>query len=188
MTLGSGTSAQSCTGTASSSGAASCTIATVSQTAGSVPTTASFAGNGYLPRGGHVVHCVGRQPGPDVVPRRSAEPLHRATGRERGRDRHVRADRGRGLRLHHPGLVPAHRGGGGQRLPAADGLLRQQVDPDPGLHRDPDAQREPTRRRSPAPKAGYRAATSRSLPPTRAATRCPICATGGRSTSASPAR
>ena len=52
MTLGSGTSAQSCTGTASSSGTASCTIATVSQTAGSVPSTVSFAGNGYyLPAG-----------------------------------------------------------------------------------------------------------------------------------------
>ena len=52
MTLGSGTLAQSCTGIASSSGAVSCTIATVSQTAGSVPTTVTFAGNGYfLPAG-----------------------------------------------------------------------------------------------------------------------------------------
>ncbi len=56
LTLGSGTSAQTCTGTASSSGLATCTIADVSQTAGSVATTASFAGDGYyLPAGNSAI-------------------------------------------------------------------------------------------------------------------------------------
>ena len=47
MTLGSGTTAQSCTGTTSANGTASCTIADVSQTAGSVPITVAFAGDPY---------------------------------------------------------------------------------------------------------------------------------------------
>ncbi|MBV1852793.1 collagen-binding domain-containing protein [Catellatospora tritici] len=52
FTLGSGASAQSCTGTTDGTGAASCTIGTVAQpaTATSVPVTATFAGDGtYLP-------------------------------------------------------------------------------------------------------------------------------------------
>jgi hypothetical protein len=49
FTLGSGASAQSCSGTTNASGSASCTIASVSQpaTATSVPVTAVFAGDAY---------------------------------------------------------------------------------------------------------------------------------------------
>jgi hypothetical protein len=47
ITLGTGRSAQSCTGTTNSSGAASCTIANVDQITGSVAVTVSYAGNGY---------------------------------------------------------------------------------------------------------------------------------------------
>jgi hypothetical protein len=49
FTLGSGSSAQSCSGTTSATGAASCTIASVSQpsSATSVPVTATFAGDAY---------------------------------------------------------------------------------------------------------------------------------------------
>ena len=50
LTLGTGGSAQSCTGTTDASGSASCAIASVSQTVGNVPVTASFAGDSfYLP-------------------------------------------------------------------------------------------------------------------------------------------
>jgi hypothetical protein len=47
FTLGSGGSAQTCSGTTNASGSASCTIASVSQTVGSVPIAASFAGDSY---------------------------------------------------------------------------------------------------------------------------------------------
>ena len=47
LSLGTGKTAQSCTATTSSSGAASCAIASVNQVAGSVSVTASYAGNGY---------------------------------------------------------------------------------------------------------------------------------------------
>ena len=47
ITLGTGKSAQSCTGTTNSSGAASCTIANVDQITGSVAVTVSYTGNGY---------------------------------------------------------------------------------------------------------------------------------------------
>ena len=47
MTLGSGSTAQSCTGTTNVAGNASCTIANVNQTAGSVPITVIFAGDAY---------------------------------------------------------------------------------------------------------------------------------------------
>jgi hypothetical protein len=47
MTLGSGSTAQSCTGTTNSSGNASCTIALVNQTAGTVPIAVTFAGDAY---------------------------------------------------------------------------------------------------------------------------------------------
>jgi hypothetical protein len=47
MTLGSGSTAQSCTGTTNGAGNASCTIAVVNQTAGSVPITVTFAGDAY---------------------------------------------------------------------------------------------------------------------------------------------
>ena len=47
MTLGSGSTAQSCTGTTNAAGYASCTIANVNQTAGSVPITVAFAGDTY---------------------------------------------------------------------------------------------------------------------------------------------
>ncbi len=47
MTLGSGTSAQSCTGTTNAAGNASCTIAAVKQTAGSVPIAVTFTGDAY---------------------------------------------------------------------------------------------------------------------------------------------
>ena len=47
MTLGSGTTAQSCTGTTNTAGNATCTIANVNQTAGSVPIAVSFAGDSY---------------------------------------------------------------------------------------------------------------------------------------------
>ncbi len=47
LTLGSGSTAQSCTGTAAASGSVSCTIANVNQTAGSVPITVSYGGNSY---------------------------------------------------------------------------------------------------------------------------------------------
>jgi uncharacterized repeat protein (TIGR01451 family) len=45
--LGSGGSAQSCSGTTDSSGSASCTIGSVSQTVGPVPIAASFAGDAF---------------------------------------------------------------------------------------------------------------------------------------------
>ena len=47
LTLGSGSAAQSCTATTDASGAAACTISSVNQTPGSVPVTASFAGDTY---------------------------------------------------------------------------------------------------------------------------------------------
>ncbi len=47
MTLGSGSTAQSCTGTTSASGTATCTIADVNQTAGTVPITVIFGGDAY---------------------------------------------------------------------------------------------------------------------------------------------
>ena len=47
MTLGTGRTAQSCTGTTTPSGAASCSIASVNQVAGSVPVTVTYAGNSY---------------------------------------------------------------------------------------------------------------------------------------------
>jgi hypothetical protein len=47
MTLGTGRSAQSCTATTTSSGAASCTISDVNQVSGSVAVTVSYSGNGY---------------------------------------------------------------------------------------------------------------------------------------------
>ena len=50
LTLGTGGSAQSCSGTTDAAGSASCAIASVSQTVGNVPVTASFAGDTfYLP-------------------------------------------------------------------------------------------------------------------------------------------
>lgn len=50
LTLGSGAAAQTCTGTTSASGTASCPIASVAQPAGSVAVAASFAGDSfYLP-------------------------------------------------------------------------------------------------------------------------------------------
>jgi hypothetical protein len=47
LTLGSGSTAQSCTGTASPTGVVSCTISNVNQTAGTVPVTVTYGGNGY---------------------------------------------------------------------------------------------------------------------------------------------
>jgi hypothetical protein len=47
LTLGSGKSDQSCTATTTSTGAASCSIPSVNQVAGSVSVTASYAGNTY---------------------------------------------------------------------------------------------------------------------------------------------
>ena len=47
FTLGSGASAQKCSGTTSSSGAASCVIAKVNQTMSPAPVTAAFAGDNY---------------------------------------------------------------------------------------------------------------------------------------------
>ncbi len=47
MTLGSGATAQSCTGVTNAAGVAACTIANVNQVAGSVPVTVSFASDGY---------------------------------------------------------------------------------------------------------------------------------------------
>ena len=47
MTLGSGSTAQSCTGTTDVTGNASCTIASVAQTSGTVPITVTFAGDAY---------------------------------------------------------------------------------------------------------------------------------------------
>ena len=47
LTLGTGKTAQSCTATTNSSGAASCSIPSVNQVAGSVTVTVSYAGNGY---------------------------------------------------------------------------------------------------------------------------------------------
>jgi hypothetical protein len=50
FTLGSGATAQTCTGTTLASGVASCSIGSVAQTAGSVAITANFAGDSfYLP-------------------------------------------------------------------------------------------------------------------------------------------
>ena len=46
LTLGSGKTAQSCTATTSSSGAASCSIPSVNQVSGTVTVTVSYAGNG----------------------------------------------------------------------------------------------------------------------------------------------
>jgi hypothetical protein len=47
LTLGSGTTVQTCSGTTNAAGSASCTIASVTQANGSVPVTASFAGTAY---------------------------------------------------------------------------------------------------------------------------------------------
>jgi hypothetical protein len=47
LTLGSGSTSQSCTGIASPTGVVSCTITDVNQVPGSVPLTVTFPGNGY---------------------------------------------------------------------------------------------------------------------------------------------
>ncbi len=47
MTLGTGSTAQSCTGTTDASGNASCTIANVNQTSGTAPIAVTFAGDAY---------------------------------------------------------------------------------------------------------------------------------------------
>ena len=47
LTLGSGGSAQSCSGTTDVNGSVACTIASVNQTLGSTPVTATFAGDNY---------------------------------------------------------------------------------------------------------------------------------------------
>jgi hypothetical protein len=47
MNLGTGKTAQSCTATTTSSGAASCSISSVNQVTGSVSVTVSYVGNGY---------------------------------------------------------------------------------------------------------------------------------------------
>ena len=47
LTLGTGGSAQSCTGTTNAAGSATCAIASVNQTVGSVPVTATFAGDTF---------------------------------------------------------------------------------------------------------------------------------------------
>jgi hypothetical protein len=47
LTLGSGSTAQSCTGIASATGAVSCTITNPNQVAGTVPVTETFGGNSY---------------------------------------------------------------------------------------------------------------------------------------------
>ena len=47
LTIGSGGTTQSCTGTASATGVVSCTISDVNQTAGTVPVTVTYGGNGY---------------------------------------------------------------------------------------------------------------------------------------------
>ena len=47
MTLGSGTTAQSCTGTTNAAGNASCVIANVNQTSGTAPIAVAFAGDAY---------------------------------------------------------------------------------------------------------------------------------------------
>ena len=47
FTIGSGSTAQSCSGTTDANGNVSCTIATVDQPSGTEPITASFAGDSY---------------------------------------------------------------------------------------------------------------------------------------------
>jgi|GEM_PF-1976750 len=47
LTLGSGSAAQACSGVTNSSGMATCTIASVAQSPGSVPASATFAGDGF---------------------------------------------------------------------------------------------------------------------------------------------
>jgi hypothetical protein len=47
LTLGSGSTAQACSGVTNSSGMATCTVASVAQAAGSVPASANFAGDGF---------------------------------------------------------------------------------------------------------------------------------------------
>ncbi len=63
MTLGSGATAQSCTGTTNATGNASCTITTVNQTAGTVPVTVTFAGDAYyLPASASVTETTAAVP------------------------------------------------------------------------------------------------------------------------------
>ena len=63
MMLGTGRSAQACTATTNSSGAASCTISDVNQVSGSVAVTASYTGNSYYAgssaSGGVSIRCSG---------------------------------------------------------------------------------------------------------------------------------
>jgi hypothetical protein len=47
LTLGSGSTAQACSGVTNSSGMATCTVASVAQAPGSVPASANFAGDGF---------------------------------------------------------------------------------------------------------------------------------------------
>jgi hypothetical protein len=47
LTVGSGSSAQSCTGNVDASGKVSCTIASLNQTSGTLPVTVSYNGNSY---------------------------------------------------------------------------------------------------------------------------------------------
>ena len=65
MTLGSGTTAQSCSGTTNSSGNASCTIANVNQTAGTAPISVAFAGDTYY-RPASASGCVTTAAAPDA--------------------------------------------------------------------------------------------------------------------------
>jgi hypothetical protein len=63
LTLGSGKTAQSCTATSNSTGLASCTIASVTQVAGSVPVTVSFAGDAsYLSSSNSATEIVASPP------------------------------------------------------------------------------------------------------------------------------
>jgi hypothetical protein len=68
LTLGTGSTAQSCTATTSATGAASCAIATVSQTVGPVPVSITYAGNSYYaPSGASATVTVGAPP-PTILP------------------------------------------------------------------------------------------------------------------------
>ena len=121
LTLGTGGSAQSCSGTTDAAGSASCAIASVSQTVGNVPVTAAFAGDTfYLPAS--VTSTV--KVGPAA---RHPDHLDRQSGHRGIRIRHQRVSR-----ADQRGHVGAHPRGAGladsQREPAVHRNHRQHRD------------------------------------------------------------
>ncbi len=95
FTLGTGSSAQSCASTTTPTGAAACTIASVSQAPGPIPVIATFAGDNYyrvasaastvnLPEGTQLSNCTVERPTQRIQPHfgHAHEHVHGSAGTE----------------------------------------------------------------------------------------------------------